>query len=186
VAPPGLTQAAGIVTQNEEQALIASIDAVKLPPFRFHGWLGKRLTVSFGREHDFDTARFAPAEPIPNWPCPLQKRAARFTRLEPNDLVQVLLIRYDPGAGIGWHRNRPYSNTSSAFSPTTRSVLTHALIVETERFSKLTNASAAARSQPCTARRSCGATSAANAWWNARTGSMVAPSSSTFTGIIRR
>lgn len=23
------------------------------------------------------------------------------------DLVQALLIRYDPGAGIGWHRDRP-------------------------------------------------------------------------------
>ena len=25
----------------------------------------------------------------------------------PDDLVQALLIRYDPGAGIGWHRDRP-------------------------------------------------------------------------------
>jgi alkylated DNA repair dioxygenase AlkB len=26
--------------------------------------------------------------------------------LTPDDLVQALLIRYDPGAGIGWHRDR--------------------------------------------------------------------------------
>jgi alkylated DNA repair dioxygenase AlkB len=24
-----------------------------------------------------------------------------------DDLVQALLIRYDPGASIGWHRDRP-------------------------------------------------------------------------------
>ncbi len=24
-----------------------------------------------------------------------------------DDLVQALLIRYDPGAGIGWHKDRP-------------------------------------------------------------------------------
>ena len=52
----GLTQAEGIVTRNEERALIASIDATKLSPFRFHGWLGKRMTASFGWNYDFETA----------------------------------------------------------------------------------------------------------------------------------
>jgi alkylated DNA repair protein (DNA oxidative demethylase) len=103
----GLVQAEGVVTQNEEQALMASIGAVKLSPFRFHGWLGKRLTASLGWNYDFDTARFAPTEPIPDWLCPLRRRAAQFACLEPKDLVQALLIRYDPGAGIGWHRDRP-------------------------------------------------------------------------------
>ena len=27
--------------------------------------------------------------------------------LAPDQLVQALLIRYDPGAGIGWHKDRP-------------------------------------------------------------------------------
>ena len=83
------------------------VHPVKPSPFRFHGWLGKRLTASFGWNYDFDTARFAPTEPIPDWLCPLRKRAAQFACLEPNDLVQALLIRYDPRAGIGWHRDRP-------------------------------------------------------------------------------
>jgi alkylated DNA repair protein (DNA oxidative demethylase) len=103
----GLTQAHGIVAQHEEQALIASIDAVQLSPFRFHGWLGKRLTASFGWNYDFETARFVPTQPIPDWLLPLREKAARFADLKPDDLVQALLIRYDPGAGIGWHRDRP-------------------------------------------------------------------------------
>ncbi|MGA8193879.1 MAG: alpha-ketoglutarate-dependent dioxygenase AlkB [Acetobacteraceae bacterium] len=103
----GLTQAQGIVAQHEEQALIASIDAVQLSPFRFHGWLGKRLTASFGWNYDFETARFVPTQPIPDWLLPLRETAARFAGLKPDDLVQALLIRYDPGAGIGWHRDRP-------------------------------------------------------------------------------
>ena len=61
----GLAQAEAIITPSEEQALIGSIDEVELSPFRFHGWLGKRLTASFGWNYDFDTARFAPTEPIP-------------------------------------------------------------------------------------------------------------------------
>ena len=63
----GLTQAEAIVTRNEERALIASIDATELSPFRFHGWLGKRMTASFGWRYDFETERFAPTEPIPDW-----------------------------------------------------------------------------------------------------------------------
>jgi DNA oxidative demethylase len=103
----GLSQADAIVTRLEEQALIASIDAVELSPFRFHGWVGKRLTASFGWRYDFDNASFAPAEPIPDWLLPLREKAARFAGLDPDALVQALLIRYDPGAGIGWHRDRP-------------------------------------------------------------------------------
>jgi alkylated DNA repair dioxygenase AlkB len=38
---------------------------------------------------------------------PLRQTAARLTGLPVDDLVQALLIRYDPGAGIGWHRDRP-------------------------------------------------------------------------------
>jgi len=87
--------------------LIASIDAAALSPFRFHGWLGKRLTACYGWNYDFDDGSFAPAETIPEWLLPIRAKAARFAGLQPGDLAQVLLIRYDPGAGIGWHRDRP-------------------------------------------------------------------------------
>jgi alkylated DNA repair protein (DNA oxidative demethylase) len=103
----GLSQAGAFVTPREEQMLIASIDAAELSPFRFHGWLGKRLTASYGWRYDFDDASFAPAEAIPDWLLPLRTKAARFAGLQPGELVQALLIRYDPGAGIGWHRDRP-------------------------------------------------------------------------------
>jgi alkylated DNA repair dioxygenase AlkB len=103
----GLTQADAIVTPGEEQLLITSIDAAELSPFRFHGWLGKRLTASYGWRYDFDDASFAPAEAIPDWLLPLRVKAAQFACLRPDELVQALLIRYDPGAGIGWHRDRP-------------------------------------------------------------------------------
>jgi hypothetical protein len=102
----GLAQADGIITPSEERALIASIDGVELSPFRFQGWLGKRLTASYGWRYDFDAGSFGPADPIPDWLLPLRERAARFAHLTPAELVQALVIRYDPGAGIGWHRDR--------------------------------------------------------------------------------
>jgi DNA oxidative demethylase len=102
----GLSRAGEFVTPGEEQILIASIDAAELSPFQFHGWEGKRLTVSYGWHYDFDDASFTPAEPIPDWLLPLRAKAAGFACLEPGELAQALLIRYDPGAGIGWHRDR--------------------------------------------------------------------------------
>jgi alkylated DNA repair dioxygenase AlkB len=103
----GMSQASAIVTTGEEQMLIASIDAAELSPFRFHGWLGKRLTASYGWTYDFEDASFTPAAAIPDWLLPLRATAAQFAGLDPDELVQSLLIRYDPGAGIGWHRDRP-------------------------------------------------------------------------------
>lgn len=104
---PGLSVAEDFITPAQEQALIANLNATDLSPFRFQGWTGKRLTTSFGWHYDFDRARFGPTNPIPGWLQPLRKKAAEFAGLAPGDLAQALLIRYDPGAGIGWHRDRP-------------------------------------------------------------------------------
>jgi hypothetical protein len=62
----GLALAEAIVTPSEERALIAYIDGVELSPFRFKGWLGKRLTASYGWRYNFDTGSFGPADPIPD------------------------------------------------------------------------------------------------------------------------
>lgn len=104
---PGLAYGEEIVTPAEEAPLIAAIDASGLAPFRFQGRLGKRLTASFGWRYDFDDASFGPTDPLPEWLLPVRERAADFAGLAADDLVQALLIRYDPGAGIGWHRDRP-------------------------------------------------------------------------------
>jgi len=106
-ALPGLAQAEALITPAEEQALVAAIDAAPLAPYRYHGWEGRRLTASYGWRYDYDDASFVAAEPIPDWLLPLRERAARIAGLEPDALAQALLIRYDRGAGIGWHRDRP-------------------------------------------------------------------------------
>lgn len=104
---PGLSYREDLISRDEELSLIAGINATALEPFRFQGWLGKRLTSSFGWRYDFDDARFGPTDPMPDWLLPVRGRAAAFAGLEPASLAQALLIRYDPGAGIGWHRDRP-------------------------------------------------------------------------------
>ncbi|RDE06609.1 alpha-ketoglutarate-dependent dioxygenase AlkB [Sphingomonas aracearum] len=104
---PGLASSDELVSPQEERDLVARIDATDLTPFQFHGWTGKRLTTSFGWHYDFDRGGMAQTEPMPGWLLPIRDRAAAFAGLPADALAQALLIRYDPGAGIGWHRDRP-------------------------------------------------------------------------------
>ena len=105
--PPGLSFREEFVTRAEEAALLEAIAGLAFKPFEFHGWTGNRETVSFGWRYDFSQARVEPAPPIPEFLRPLRARAARFAGLEPEAFEQGLVIRYDVGAGIGWHRDRP-------------------------------------------------------------------------------
>ena len=104
---PGLELRENFVGEDEERELIAYIEELGLSPFRSQGWTGKRLTRSFGWRYDFDDASFTESEPIPGWLLPLRERAAHFADLSPDEFAHALVIRYDPGAGIGWHRDRP-------------------------------------------------------------------------------
>jgi DNA oxidative demethylase len=102
----GLRYEEDLISEAEEHALVERLGEADLSPFQLHGWLGNRKTRSFGWRYDFEDSSFSPAEPIPDWLQPIRERAAGFARLEPSDFVHVLLARYDPGAGIGWHRDR--------------------------------------------------------------------------------
>src|SRR3954462_13071752 len=107
----GLKYCEELISDREERRLLAQLTPLELAPFRFHGWLGNRKTKSFGWRYDFDDASFAPAEPIPHWLTRLRETAAAFARVEPDDFVHALAARYDPGAGIGWHRDRDVFET---------------------------------------------------------------------------
>jgi len=102
----GLEYREVLITAAEEAELLDRLGALDLAPFRFHGWTGNRKTQSFGWRYDFDDASFTPADPLPGWLLPLRAKAAAMAGAEPEDFVHVLLARYDPGAGIGWHRDR--------------------------------------------------------------------------------
>jgi DNA oxidative demethylase len=106
-APPGLATRADFITSAEEQALLQNFEALPFQPFAFQGWTGKRETVSFGWRYDFNEARVQVAPPIPSFLLSIRARAADFAGVRTEALEQALVIRYDVGAGIGWHRDRP-------------------------------------------------------------------------------
>ena len=119
----GLRYAEAAISVGEERELLDRLEPLDLAPFRFHGWVGNRRTQSFGWRYDFDDASFAAAEPIPDWLQPLRGQAATFAGLKPSDFVHVLLARYDPGAGIGWHRDRDVFEQVVGFSLRTSATL---------------------------------------------------------------
>lgn len=105
--PDGLTYREDFISIDEEEALLAELQALPFRPFEFQGFTGKRETVSFGWSYYFDGSGLHQAEPIPDWLLPLRARAAAFAGLPPEAIEHVLLIRYGEGAGLGWHRDRP-------------------------------------------------------------------------------
>lgn len=112
----GLHFRADAISKAEEARLIAEINEIDLPQFAFQQWTAKRRTKSFGYLYDFRNADFGPTEPIPNFLMPVRKIAGEFAGVVAENLVQTSIIRYDPGAGIGWHRDRPELDAVIGFS----------------------------------------------------------------------
>ena len=105
--PEGLVYRLAFLSAEEEAGLTERIAALPFAPFQFHGFEGNRRTVSFGMEYRFDGSGLKQAEPFPDWLLPVRDRAAELARVAPDAFVHALIIEYAPGAGIGWHRDRP-------------------------------------------------------------------------------
>lgn len=104
---PGLRYAADLVSLEEGMDLVERFETLPFEPFDFRGFKGNRETVAFGSRYDFTRGRVKDAPSIPDWLGPLKARAAIWAGLPDESLGQALVTRYRPGAGIGWHRDRP-------------------------------------------------------------------------------
>jgi DNA oxidative demethylase len=116
--PDGFALWPEFVSAEEECALAQAIDAAPLAPFQFGPWEGKRLTAYYGYGYDFGRKKLEQASAMPEWLSDLARRAAGRCGLAADAFVQALVIRYDPGAGIGWHRDRPQFGTVAGLSLT--------------------------------------------------------------------
>lgn len=105
--PEGMRYVRELLCADEEQALIEELRALPFKEFEFHGFLGRRRVVSFGWRYDFNAGGLLETGALPAFLLPVRERAARFAGREPASLEHALLIEYPPGAGIGWHKDRP-------------------------------------------------------------------------------
>jgi alkylated DNA repair dioxygenase AlkB len=105
--PLGFKYQAHLLSAHEERLLVEQLTALPLRAFEFRGYLGKRRVISFGWQYDFNKGALRKAEEIPSFLLLLRDGVARFAGMAPSDLRQVLVTEYAPGAGIGWHRDKP-------------------------------------------------------------------------------
>ncbi len=105
--PEGFRYQADFIGLAEEGALLAQMDGLAFAPFEFHGFEGKRAVIYFGWRYDFSAGRLDRADPIPDFLVPVRDRAAAFAGLASADFGHALINKYEPGAPIGWHRDRP-------------------------------------------------------------------------------
>lgn len=105
--PAGFRYREEFVTEEEEMALVARIGELDLRPFEFYGYLGNRRVVSFGLKYDYSRRSVEPASAMPEFLNDLLARLADFAGCETGAFQQVGVNEYRPGAGIGWHKDRP-------------------------------------------------------------------------------
>lgn len=105
--PEGLRYLPDWISLTEEQELLTHITALSFAEVRMHGVVAKRRVVHFGWDYGYESWKIAPTDPIPAWLMPLRERAAAIIEAPPTALEEVLVSRYEPGAGIGWHRDAP-------------------------------------------------------------------------------
>jgi len=107
LGPPGFVYQADFLSREEEAELAAWLAGLPFAPFLFQGYEARRRVVSFGWKYDFSRSHLEKADDIPEELLAVRARAADLAGLRPDDLQQVLLNEYLPGAPIGWHRDRP-------------------------------------------------------------------------------
>ena len=105
--PEGLTYVEEFVTADEERDLLAFLDAVDFRTLEMRGQTARRTVRHYGLDYDYESGELVPADPLPAPLHFLRDRCAALIERDPQDLVQVLVSRYPPGAGIGWHRDAP-------------------------------------------------------------------------------
>src|SRR5687768_13747126 len=103
--PDGFKYQPEVITRDNESLLIHEIKKLPLKEFQFQGYTGKRRTKSFGWHYDFEKHVIRKADDIPDYLLDLREIAARFAGLEADKLQHALVIEYDVGAPIGWHRD---------------------------------------------------------------------------------
>lgn len=86
---------------------MAQFEALPFKPFDFHGYQGNRRVVSYGYRYDYAGRTLRASEAMPDFLAPLRQVASQFSGIAADKLEQALVTEYAPGAGIGWHRDKP-------------------------------------------------------------------------------
>jgi alkylated DNA repair dioxygenase AlkB len=105
--PSGFRYQEDIISEADEAALVASLATLELKPFEFHGHVGNRRVTSFGLRYDYVRRMVEPTVEFPLFIEELRRKAADFAGRSIDEIQQGGVNQYPPGAGIGWHKDKP-------------------------------------------------------------------------------
>jgi alkylated DNA repair protein (DNA oxidative demethylase) len=103
----GLVYVPDLLTDEEEKALLEDLEQLDFEEIRMRGQTARRTVRHFGLDYDYERWQVTPTEPLPESFEWLRERAAGLVERKSEELAEVLITRYPPGAGIGWHRDAP-------------------------------------------------------------------------------
>lgn len=115
--PEGFYYRPELIGPAQEEALLARV--LPFREFEFHGYMGKRRVVSFGRHYDFSARHLQKADDIPDFLLAFRPAAAAFAGMEPEALQHVLVTEYGPGSGIGRQRQGGVRRDGRRLTPLT-------------------------------------------------------------------
>lgn len=107
IRPDGFDYWPDVLSAIEQAELATHLQSLSFKPYEHMGYLGFRRIAAFGRRYDVERGRLDVADPWPDFLEVLLARLAERVGLKRGDFVQALINEYAPGAGIGWHRDRP-------------------------------------------------------------------------------
>jgi alkylated DNA repair dioxygenase AlkB len=109
--PQGLVYRPDVISAAEETELLRALGSLRWDPIVLHGRAARRSGRHFGLDYDYQAREPRPGEAIPDWLQPARRRAAQLAGVSPDELVEILVQQYPPGATIGWHRDAPAFGT---------------------------------------------------------------------------
>lgn len=105
--PAGFRYIPDVLSPAEERSLVQRFEKLPLKPFEFHGYQGNRRIYTFGHRYIFAGQEARTDASIPDYLRPLTDIASQISGMPADAFEQLMVTEYAPGAGIGWHRDRP-------------------------------------------------------------------------------
>jgi alkylated DNA repair dioxygenase AlkB len=109
--PEGLVLVPELLNVDEEAQLLERLADLRFDAIVMHGQAARRTARHYGVGYDYESRTPQPGEPVPEWLVAVRERAADLAGERSEDLVEVLVQCYPPGATIGWHRDAPAFGT---------------------------------------------------------------------------
>jgi len=105
--PDGFRYIPDVLSVAEEKSLVERFEKLPFKPFEFHSYLANRRIYSFGHKYVFAGQELRSDGSIPDYLRPLMHIASQISGQPADAFEQAMVTEYAPGAGIGWHRDRP-------------------------------------------------------------------------------